>query len=170
MDLSKKIRNIEDYPAEGIIFRDITTLLREGDCFKEAIDQMSDLRKDSKIDIVVGIEARGFIVGAPVAYKLNCGFVPIRKKGKLPSDKISASYDLEYGQDIIEIHKDAIKKGQNVLIVDDLLATGGTSSVAIDLIEKLGGNVVGLDFLIELVDLKGREKIKDYDVKSIIKY
>ncbi|WP_019131892.1 adenine phosphoribosyltransferase [Peptoniphilus obesi] len=170
MDLSKKIRNIEDYPAEGIIFRDITTLLREDDYFKEAIDQMADLRKDSKIDIVVGIEARGFIVGAPVAYKLNCGFVPIRKKGKLPSDKISASYDLEYGQDVIEIHKDAIKKGQNVLIVDDLLATGGTSSVAIDLIEKLGGNVVGLDFLIELVDLKGREKIKDYDVKSIIKY
>lgn len=170
MDLSKKIRNIEDYPAEGIIFRDITTLLREGNYFKEAIDQMADLRKDSKIDIVVGIEARGFIVGAPVAYKLNCGFVPIRKKGKLPSDKISASYDLEYGQDIIEIHKDAIKKGQNVLIVDDLLATGGTSSVAIDLVEKLGGNVVGLDFLIELVDLNGREKIKDYDVKSIIKY
>ena len=170
MDLSKKIRNIEDYPAEGIIFRDITTLLREGDYFKEAIDQMADLRKDSKIDIVVGIEARGFIVGAPVAYKLNCGFVPIRKKGKLPSDKISASYDLEYGQDVIEIHKDAIKKGQNVLIVDDLLATGGTSSVAIDLIEKLGGNVVGLDFLIELVDFKGKEKIKYYDVKSIIKY
>lgn len=170
MDLSKKIRNIEDYPAEGIIFRDITTLLREGDYFKEAVDQMAALRKDSKIDIVVGIEARGFIVGAPVAYKLNCGFVPIRKKGKLPSDKISASYDLEYGQDVIEIHKDAIKKGQNVLIVDDLLATGGTSSVAIDLVEKLGGNVVGLDFLIELVDLKGREKIKGYDVKSIIKY
>ncbi|WP_138159611.1 adenine phosphoribosyltransferase [Peptoniphilus catoniae] len=169
MDLYEKIRSIKDYPVEGIIFRDITTLLKDPESFKTAIDQMCDLN-DTKVDLVVGVEARGFIVGAPIAYKLGCGFVPVRKKGKLPYNKISADYKLEYGTDSIEIHSDAIKKGQNVLIVDDLLATGGTSQVAAELVERLGGNIVGLDFLIELVDLKGREKLSKYKVNSILKY
>ncbi|MDO5041070.1 MAG: adenine phosphoribosyltransferase [Peptoniphilus sp.] len=169
MDLVNKIRDIYDYPVDGIIFRDITTLLKDSDSFKEAIDQMVALR-DDEIDIIVGIEARGFIIGAPIAYALGCGFVPIRKKGKLPYEKISADYSLEYGTDSIEMHTDAITKGQKVLIVDDLLATGGTSQRAIEMVEKLGGEIVGLDFLIELKDLKGREKLKGYDVRSIIKY
>ncbi|CDZ74617.1 Adenine phosphoribosyltransferase [Peptoniphilus sp. ING2-D1G] len=169
MDLVKKIRNIYDYPVDGIIFRDITTLLKDGDSFKDAIDQMISLR-DDEIDIVVGIEARGFIIGAPIAYALGCGFVPIRKKGKLPHEKISADYELEYGTDSIEMHTDSIEKEQKVLIIDDLLATGGTSKRAIEMIESLGGIVVGLDFLIELEGLKGREKLKGYDVKSVIKY
>ncbi len=169
MDLVNKIRDIYDYPVDGIIFRDITTLLKDANSFKDAIDQMVALR-DDEIDIVVGIEARGFIIGAPIAYALGCGFVPIRKKGKLPHEKISADYALEYGTDSIEMHTDAIAKGQKVLIVDDLLATGGTSKMAIEMVESLGGKVVGLDFLIELEDLKGREKLKGYDIKSIIKY
>ncbi|MBL7575610.1 adenine phosphoribosyltransferase [Peptoniphilus asaccharolyticus DSM 20463] len=169
MDLRDKIRALKDYPSEGIIFRDITTLLKEADGFKAAIDQISDLR-DDEVDVVVGIEARGFIVGAPIAYKKNCGFVPVRKPGKLPAETISKEYALEYGIDKIEMHKDAIKEGSRVLIVDDLLATGGTSKAAVELIESLGGIVVGLDFLIELEGLPGREALKGYDVRSVIKY
>lgn len=169
MDLRDKIRALKDYPSEGIIFRDITTLLKETDGFKEAIDQLDELR-DDEVDVVVGIEARGFIVGAPIAYKKNCGFVPVRKPGKLPAETISKEYALEYGIDKIEMHKDAIKEGSRVLIVDDLLATGGTSKAAVELIESLGGIVVGLDFLIELEGLPGREALKGYDVRSVIKY
>lgn len=169
MDLRDKIRALVDYPAEGIIFRDITTLLKDGEGFREAINQMNALR-DTECDIVVGIEARGFILGAPMAYAKGCGFVPIRKPGKLPAETVSREYSLEYGVDKIEIHKDAIKEGTKVLIVDDLLATGGTSKAAIELIESLGGEVVGLDFLIELEDLPGREHLEGYDVRSVIKY
>lgn len=169
MDLRDKIRALVDYPAEGIIFRDITTLLQDKDGFQEAIDQLCALR-DDEIDLIIGIEARGFIIGAPIAYKKHCGFVPIRKPGKLPSDTISEEYSLEYGTDKIEIHKDAIKKGMKVLIVDDLLATGGTSKAAIKLVERLGAEVVGVDFLIELKDLPGREILKGYDVRSVIQY
>lgn len=169
MDLRDKIRALKDYPSEGIIFRDITTLLKETDGFKEAIDQLDELR-DDEVDVVVGIEARGFIVGAPIAYKKNCGFVPVRKPGKLPAETISREYALEYGIDKIEMHKDAIKEGSRVLIVDDLLATGGTSKAAVELIESLGGIVVGLDFLIELEGLPGRDALKGYDVRSVIKY
>ncbi|MBP2024956.1 adenine phosphoribosyltransferase [Peptoniphilus stercorisuis] len=170
MDLSTKIRAIYDYPIPGIIFRDITTLLRDKEAFPEAIDQLVETAKDKEIDLVVGVEARGFIVGAPVAYKLGCGFVPVRKPGKLPSDKISATYELEYGTDSVEMHSDAIKKGQRVLVVDDLLATGGTSKAVVELIERLGGEVVGLSFLIELVDLHGKDKLEGYEINSIIKY
>lgn len=169
MNLESHIRAINDYPIDGIIFRDITTLLKGKDAYKEAIDQLSALY-DEKIDIVVGVEARGFIVGAPVAYKINAGFVPVRKPNKLPAEKISASYDLEYGTDSIEMHADAIKKGQKVLIVDDLLATGGTAKAVTELIEKLGGEIVGLSFLIELKGLNGRDKLKGYNVKSLIQY
>ncbi|MGO1580731.1 MAG: adenine phosphoribosyltransferase [Peptoniphilaceae bacterium] len=169
MNLSNKIRAIKDYPVDGVIFRDITTLLKDSEAFKSAIDQICKLR-DEKIDIVVGVEARGFIVGAPVAYKLGCGFVPVRKKNKLPYDTVSANYELEYGIDKVEIHSDAIKEGQRVLIIDDLLATGGTSKAVIELVEKLGGKVVGLDFLVELEDLQGRKFLDGYDVRSIIKY
>ncbi|EFI42690.1 adenine phosphoribosyltransferase [Peptoniphilus sp. oral taxon 386] len=170
MYLADKVRAIYDYPIDGIIFRDITTLLQDGDAFKAAIDNLISLHNNENIDIIVGVEARGFIVGAPVAYALGCGFVPVRKPGKLPSEKVSAEYSLEYGENKVEMHVDAIKKGQRVLIVDDLLATGGTSKAVIDLIEKLGGEVVALDFLIELVDLKGREKLKPYNVNSILQF
>ena len=170
MDLESKIRAIEDYPIDGIIFRDITTLLQDGDAFNEAINQLADNFKDENIDVVVGIEARGFITGAPVAYKLKKGFVPVRKPGKLPYEKVSVSYDLEYGTDTIEMHVDAIKPGQRVLIVDDLLATGGTAKAVTELIEKCGGEVAGLSFLIELKGLDGRNKLKGYNVKSIISY
>src|SRR5699024_8848499 len=145
------------------------TLLRDKEAFPEAIDQLVETAKDKEIDLVVGVEARGFIVGAPVAYKLGCGFVPVRKPGKLPSDKISATYELEYGTDSVEMHSDAIKKGQRVLVVDDLLATGGTSKAVVELIERLGGEVVGLSFLIELVDLHGKDKLEGYEINSIIK-
>ena len=170
MDLSTKIRAIYDYPIDGIIFRDITTILQDKEAFSESIDQLAELFKEEKIDLVVGIEARGFIIGAPVAYKLGAGFVPVRKPGKLPYDKIKATYELEYGTDTVEMHADAIKKGQRVLIVDDLLATGGTASAVTELIEELGGEIVGLSFLIELLGLKGKDKLKGYNVKSIIKY
>lgn len=170
MDLSTKIRAINDYPIDGIIFRDITTLLKDGEAFSESIDQLSNLFAGEKIDLVVGVEARGFIVGAPVAYKIGAGFIPVRKPGKLPAEKISATYELEYGTDNVEMHADAIKKGQRVLVIDDLLATGGTAKAVTELIETLGGEVVGLGFLIELEGIKGRDKLKGYNVKSIIKY
>ena len=169
MSLKDKVRAIPDYPKKGVIFRDVTTLLKEGQYFKEAIDKMAE-KIDYEIDKVIGIEARGFIVGAPLAYKLSKGFIPIRKPGKLPCEKISVEYDLEYGKDSIEMHVDGIKKGERVVIVDDLLATGGTSQAAIKLVESLGAEVAGLLFLMELDDINGRQKLKNYRVDSIIHY
>lgn len=169
MDLKAKIRSIPGYPKEGIIFRDVTTLLKDGGAFKEAIDKMIE-KIPGDFDKIVGVEARGFIVGAPMAYKLKKGFVPIRKPGKLPSEKISEEYELEYGTDSIEMHLDSINKGDKIVLVDDLLATGGTSESAIKLIEKLGGEVRALIFLMELEELKARDKLKNYEVHSIIKY
>ncbi|MCF8008997.1 MAG: adenine phosphoribosyltransferase [Halanaerobiales bacterium] len=170
MNFNDYIRNIPDFPKEGILFKDITPLLKDKDAFHAVIDKMADKFKAKKIDYVVGIEARGFIVGTPIAYRLNRGFIPVRKPGKLPYDKISASYDLEYGSSELEIHSDAINKGDKILLVDDLLATGGTTKASIDLIEKLGGDIVGIVFLLELLDLEGREHLKGYDVYSILKH
>ncbi len=166
-----KIRSVKDFPQKGIIFRDITTALKEPDILKEMIDYLCDQFKDVKIDYIAGIESRGFIFGMPMAYKLNAGFVPIRKPNKLPAETISQEYQLEYGTDKIEIHTDAINEGDNVLIVDDLLATGGTADAACKLIKKTGGNLVGIAFLIELEDLKGRKKFdKDLKIVSMLKY
>ena len=169
MDLREKVRVIEDFPKEGISFKDITTLISDGEALKEAVDKMAEFFKDKNIDLVVGPEARGFIFGVPVAYALGAGFVPVRKPGKLPADTVKVEYDLEYGSDILEIHKDAIKPGSRVAIVDDLLATGGTIAAVTKLVEQVGGEVVGLSFAIELEELKGREKLKDYDVMSLLK-
>ncbi len=159
MDFKEKIRSIKDYPKEGITFRDITTLLKDGEAFREAIDAMKDLVKDEAIDKIVGIEARGFILGAPLAYDLGVGFVPIRKPGKLPADTHSAEYELEYGSDTVEMHVDAIEKGEKVLIVDDLLATGGTGSAAVEICKNAGADVIGCLVLIELDGLNGRDKM-----------
>ena len=168
MDLKKAIREIENFPKEGINFKDITTLMQDGETFKYTIDAFINELKDKNVDVIVGPEARGFLMGTPVAYGLGVGFVPVRKPGKLPSETIS--YGLEYGSDTLQIHKDAIKPGQRVAIVDDLLATGGTMEAAAKLIEQLGGEVVSMQFLIELEDLKGREKLSQYEVNSLIKY
>lgn len=165
-----KIRAVENFPKEGIIFRDITTALKDPETLKIMIDYMCEKFEGQKIDFVAGIESRGFIFGMPMAYKLNAGFVPIRKPKKLPAETLSQSYDLEYGQDTIEIHKDAIPAGANVLIVDDLLATGGTAEAACKLIKQIGGNLVGIAFLIELEALKGREKLHTDNVVSMLKY
>ncbi|MDD6794746.1 MAG: adenine phosphoribosyltransferase [Clostridiaceae bacterium] len=170
MDFKEKIRVIEDFPKEGISFKDITTLIGDGEAFKEAIDKIVEHLKDKKIDLVVGPEARGFIFGVPVAYALGVGFVPVRKKGKLPAETVSVNYGLEYGTDTLEIHKDAIKKGQRVAIVDDLLATGGTIEAVAHLIESVGGEVASMDFAIELTGLNGREKLGKYDVLSLVNY
>ena len=164
----KCIRAIPDFPKKGILFRDITTLLNRKDYFKSAVDSMASLCKG--VDVVAAIESRGFIFGSAIAYKLEAALVPIRKKGKLPAPTFSASYSLEYGQDALEIHKDAFKKGSSVMLVDDLLATGGTAKASIELIEKLGGKVCGLVFLVELEDLNGRKKLKSYPVKSLVRY
>ncbi len=161
MDLKKYISEIENYPKEGISFKDITSLMLNGEAYKYSVDKMVDFAKDLDVNLVVGPEARGFITGCPVAYALGTGFVPVRKPGKLPREVIEESYDLEYGSNTLSIHKNDIKKGDKVLIVDDLLATGGTIKATIKLIEKLGAEVVGLAFLIELEDLKGREKIQE---------
>lgn len=170
MNLESKIRNIQDFPKPGIGFKDITTLLKDGEAFREAVDIIVENLKDKNIDYVVGPEARGFLLGAPVAYALGVGFVPIRKPGKLPAEVVSFEYDLEYGTDKIEIHKDSIEEGKRVAIIDDLLATGGTVEAATKLIESLGGEVASIQFLIELEFLNGKEKLKGYDVESIIKY
>ena len=170
MDLKKSIRIVEDFPKEGISFKDITTLLQDGEALKYTIDQIAEDLKDKNVDIVVGPEARGFLIGTPVAYALGVGFVPVRKPGKLPGEVERFEYDLEYGSNILEIHKDAIKPGQRVAIVDDLLATGGTTEAAIKLIENLGGEVVSLQFLIELEDLNGKAKLEGYHINSLIKY
>ena len=170
MKLESKIRNIQDFPKPGIGFKDITTLLKDGEAFKAAIDKIVENLKDKEVDYVVGPEARGFLLGAPVAYALGAGFVPIRKPGKLPAEVVSFEYDLEYGTDKIEMHKDSIEEGKKVAIIDDLLATGGTVEAATKLIESLGGEIVSIQFLIELEFLNGKEKLKGYDVESIIKY
>lgn len=170
MNLSKKIRAIENYPIEGVTFRDITTLLRDKEAYKESIDKLIDLARPYQADQVLGIEARGFIVGSAVAYGLGSGFVMVRKPGKLPYEIIAKDYGLEYGKDRIEIHKDSIEKGERVIIIDDLLATGGTCRAAIDLVEELGGRVEACIFLIELTGLPGREVLEGYEVKSVVKY
>ncbi|WP_419726235.1 adenine phosphoribosyltransferase [Terrisporobacter petrolearius] len=170
MDLKQTVRVIEDFPKEGISFKDITTLLQDGKALKFAIDEIIADLKDKDVDVIVGPEARGFLMGTPVAYGMGVGFIPVRKPGKLPWEIESYEYDLEYGSNKLEIHKDAIKPGQKVAIVDDLLATGGTMEAAAKLIEKLGGEVVSMQFLIELEDLDGRAKLAKYNVNSLIKY
>ena len=170
MDLKEKIRVIEGFPKEGISFKDITTLVADGEAFKESIDRIVEHLKDKNVDVILGPEARGFIFGVPVAYALGVGFVPVRKKGKLPAETVSVDYSLEYGVDVLEIHKDAIKKGQKVAIVDDLLATGGTVEAVAKLVEKVGAEVVALDFAIELTELKGRDKLEGYNIFSLMKY
>lgn len=170
MDLKQTVRVIEDFPKEGISFKDITTLLQDGKALKFAIDEIIADLKDKDVDLIVGPEARGFLMGTPVAYGMGVGFIPVRKPGKLPWEIESYEYDLEYGSNKLEIHKDAIKPGQKIAIVDDLLATGGTMEAAAKLIEKLGGEVVSMQFLIELEDLDGRAKLAKYNVNSLIKY
>lgn len=169
-ELKQRIRDIANYPKKGIMFRDITTLIKDKHAFKDAIDQLSYKIIDKKIDYIVGVEARGFIVGSALAYKLNKGFIPVRKKGKLPHKTVSRNYALEYGNATLEIHEDALEKGSRVIIADDLLATGGTAKATAELIEQLGGKVAAYAFLVELIDLKGKEKLKDYDVISLLKY
>ena len=164
------VRSIPDFPEPGIIFIDVTTILKDADGLHLAIDQILDMLKDVDFDLVVGPESRGFIFGVPVAYAMHKGFIPIRKKGKLPCETISEEYDLEYGSAVIEMHKDAIQPGQKVVIVDDLIATGGTTEAMIKLIERLGGQVVKICFVMELAGLKGRERLKDYDVDAVITY
>lgn len=170
MDLKAKIRNIRDFPKKGIVFRDITPLIGDGDALKYTIDVMADYYKDKKIDAILGAEARGFIFGAALAYRLGTGFIPVRKPGKLPFDTCKVSYDLEYGSNVMEMHVDAIKPGDNILIADDLAATGGTAKAQAELVEKSGGKVVGFCFLVELEFLNPREVLKGYDVMSLIKY
>ena len=170
VDLKDYIARVDNYPSEGIIFRDITPLMADGKAFAYATQQIVDYAKELDVDVVTGPEARGFIVGCPVAYALEIGFVPVRKKGKLPREVVEVEYDLEYGTDVLAIHKDAIKPGQRVLVIDDLLATGGTMKATIELVEKIGGIVAGCAFLIELEDLKGKEKIAGYNYKTLLKY
>jgi adenine phosphoribosyltransferase len=170
MDLSLHVRDIPDFPKEGILFRDIMPLLQDPLALREAVDRLVEYGVGKHIDVVLGAEARGFILGAAVAYGLGAGFVCARKPGKLPYDTIAAEYDLEYGTDKLEVHADAIRPGQNVLVHDDLLATGGTARAKVELVEKLGGKVVACAFIIELEALEGRRKLEGYDVFSLIKY
>ena len=169
-DLKKYIRDVPDFPKKGIIFKDITTLLKRGEIFKEVIDTFAERYKSSNLDSIVSVEARGFIMGSALAYKLGTGIIPVRKKGKLPYKTERITYNLEYGTDTLEIHKDAINSGDRVLIIDDLLATGGTISAAAQLVEKQDGKIVEIAFLIELAFLNGRDKLKKYDVFSLIQY
>ena len=168
--LKSKIRHVPDFPKAGILFYDVTTLLRDPAGFRLAIDTLSAPYRDRGISLVVGVESRGFILGSAVADRIGAGFVPVRKVGKLPADKIRASYQLEYGTDSLEMHRDAITPGQSVLIVDDLLATGGTASATIDLVKQLGGDVRGVAFLIELVALNGRARLPGVDVMAVLQY
>ena len=170
IELKDQIRNIADFPKPGILFRDITTLLKDKRAFKLAVDTLAKKYKNKKIDLVVAVEARGFILGGAIAHKLGAGVVPVRKKGKLPAKANAVTYDLEYGSDTLEMHHDAISRENRVLIVDDLLATGGTVKAVTDLVKQLEGKIVGITFLIELLDLKGRDKLKDYPLFSLIKY
>lgn len=170
MDYKKYIKIVENFPKEGIEFKDITPLMDNGKAFKSAINEVVEYAKDKEVDIIVGPEARGFIIGCPVAYALETGFVPVRKEGKLPREVIKVNYGLEYGENVLTIHKDAVKPGQRVLITDDLLATGGTIDATIKLVEKLGGIVVGCAFFIELTYLNGRDKLIDRDVLTLMRY
>lgn len=170
MDLTKIIRDIPNFPEQGVLFRDITPILHNPDALKESINQMSEKMDNAEYDIIAGPESRGFIFGVPLAYKLSKGFIPIRKKGKLPAETISKEYALEYGTATIEMHKDAIKQGQRIFIVDDLLATGGTAKAIAEMIEEVGGVVAGFIFLIELKNLEGRKLLNGYNIESIIKY
>ena len=169
MNLKSYIRNIPDFPEEGIMFKDITPMLKDKEAFMKAIDLIKENYKEVEIDYIIGIESRGFIVGTPLAYAMEKGFIPIRKPGKLPAEKIKTSYDLEYGSNELELHRDSIDKGDKVLIIDDLLATGGTVEASCELVEELGGDIVGVGFLLELEDLNGRDKLKGYDVFSLLK-
>lgn len=170
MDFSKFIASIPDFPIKGILFRDVTPLINDGEAFKEACHIFAEFAKEKGADLICGPESRGFIFGCPVATELGIGFVPVRKPNKLPRATISESYSLEYGQNTLCMHSDAVKPGQKVVIIDDLLATGGTIEATIKLVEKLGGIVVGIAFVIELEDLKARDKFKDYDVLTLLKY
>ena len=166
--ITAAIRDIKDFPKQGIIFKDITPILQSGELFREVVDLMCEPYKDNVPDYIVAIESRGFIFGSAMAYKLGCGIVPIRKKGKLPYDTYEASYDLEYGKATVEIHTDALKASDKVVILDDLLATGGTAGAAVKLVEKLGTEIIGIDFLIELAFLNGREKLDKYKINALI--
>ena len=170
MDLKKYITVVEDWPKPGISFKDITTLMDNGEAYRYATDQIVEYAREKEIDLVVGPEARGFIIGCPVAYSLGVGFAPVRKEGKLPRETVRVDYGLEYGKDVLTIHKDAIKPGQRILITDDLLATGGTILATIQLVEELGGIVAGIAFLIELSDLDGRSKLKSHDILTLMTY
>lgn len=170
MDFTKTIRSIPDWPIKGVIFRDLTTLMQDPEAYRKACDALYERYKDKNIKKVVGIDARGFVFGGVLAYLLNVGFVPVRKRGKLPHDTISATYALEYGEDHVEMHKDAITQGERVVIVDDLIATGGTMEAAVKLVRQLGGDIVECAFIVELPDLKGREKIKDLDVFTLCEF
>lgn len=170
IDLNKYIASIPNFPTEGILFRDVSPLMSDGAAFKEACNQITEFAKSKGAQVIAGPESRGFIFGCPVAYNLNIGFVPVRKPNKLPRKTISCEYALEYGTNTLEMHADAVKPGQKVVIIDDLLATGGTVEATIKLVEQLGGEVVGCAFLIELEELKGREKLKDVDVFALLKY
>lgn len=170
MDYKQHIKIVNDWPKEGVEFKDITPLMDNGKAFSSAVNEIVDFAKEKKADIIVGPEARGFIIGCPVAYALEIGFAPVRKEGKLPRDVIKVDYGLEYGENVLTIHKDAIKPGQRVLITDDLLATGGTIEATIKLVEELGGEVIGCAFLIELSYLNGMDKLEGYDVLSLMSY
>jgi adenine phosphoribosyltransferase len=169
-ELRAKIRDIKDFPTEGILFRDITTLLKDGPAFRYVVDQLAERYRNERVEVVVAVESRGFIFGGALAHQLHAGFVPVRKLGKLPAKTIEVEYELEYGRDALAMHEDAIRAGQRVLAVDDLLATGGTMAATLRLIEQLGGHVVGVAFLIELAFLHGREKLKHYPLHSLIVY
>lgn len=170
MDLKKYVKEIPDFPSEGIIFRDVTPLLKDGEAYRYTIDSLCDFARKVGAEVIVGPEARGFIFGCPMAYALDIGFVPIRKPGKLPRETVSVSYDLEYGSNVLHMHKDSIEKGQRVLLVDDLLATGGTIQAAAKLVESLGGIVAGIAFVVELDDLDGRKLLENYEVMSLMHY
>lgn len=169
-DLRAKIREVPDFPKPGILFYDITTLLRDADAFREAIDRMAEAVSGQQIDVVVGMESRGFIFAAPLADRLHAGFVPVRKLGKLPAETLEVEYDLEYGTATLEIHRDAITPGQHVLVVDDLLATGGTVLGTIELVRRLGGEIAGLSFMVELTSLGGRAKLGEFNVHALLAY
>ena len=170
MDLAKMIRDVPDFPKKGIIFKDITTLIKDPEGLREAVDVLADHYRGQEIDLVAAVEARGYIFGAPIAYKLGAGFIPVRKAGKLPAETVVEEYELEYGTDAVEMHRDAIEPGQKILIVDDLIATGGSAAATTRLVETLGGEIVGIAFLIELEFLHGVEKLKEYDVFTVIEY
>ncbi len=170
MDLKSSVRSIVDWPIKGVIFRDLTTLMKNPEALKESCDVLYERYKDQKIDKIVGIDARGFVFGAVLAYKLGIGFIPVRKKGKLPAETIEESYSLEYGSGTLEIHKDSIGEGERVVIVDDLIATGGTAGATVNIVRQLGAEIIECAFLIELPDLKGREQIKNCDVFAMMEF